>query len=160
MKKYTLLLAILLSIPAAVWLYTQTLPPTPTLSPSLTEESGQNCLRVLSPAAKSVILFPLSIEVTLEYGCWTIFEGQAGTVVLRQNGVILSQIDANNGIVQVQWSYYEESDYPVTARATITQITGQETGPAELVLTPENPCGVSPDCPPTLDPLVIPVVLE
>jgi hypothetical protein len=59
----------------------------------------------------------------------------------------------------VDSDYYEESNYPVTAQAIIESSTASAWA-AELVITPENPCGNDPECPAVPAPIIIPVVVQ
>ena len=124
------------------------------------EEVGEeiqvpNCLTVTSPQPNEAVTFPLTITASIDYGCWMIFEAQAGIIGTLQNNQIVSPVWA----LMVQWDYYEQINYPVTAQATIASSTAVA-WPAELVITPENPCGTGPDCPTVPDSIVIPVIIE
>jgi hypothetical protein len=131
-------------------------PPTPLEENNLPEES---CVTLLTPISWSTVSFPLEVSISLEYGCWTIFEAQAGVAVISQNGNNISPIDINNGLMAVQDEYMDINNYPVTATAMITTLNGVFSGAAEIIITPENPCGTGPECPPSPDPLIIPIIL-
>jgi hypothetical protein len=45
------------------------------------EETKQlSCIVITTPQADETISFPLIVKATIDYGCWIIFEAQAGTV--------------------------------------------------------------------------------
>ena len=131
---------------------------TPAQEEVVVEEEQQpevSCITVTSPQPNQAVSFPLTVTATIDYGCWTIFEAQAGVVGLLQNNQIVSPV----GLMTVSGDYYDQTSYPVTAQATIASTTAVAWA-AELVITPENPCGNSPECPPVPDPIVIPVVIQ
>jgi len=122
---------------------------------------NNGCVIVTAPAVNAQITLPLTVTATIDYGCRVIFEAQAGFVWLYQNDELVSVIDPNtdNGLLMVQGAYYEETNYPVTAQATISNIQANITGALDLIITPENPCGDGPECPPSPAPIVVPVML-
>lgn len=131
---------------------------TPAQEEVVVEEEQQpevSCITVTSPQPNETVSFPLTVTATIDYGCWTIFEAQAGVAGLLQNNQIVSPV----GLMAVSGDYYDQTSYPVTAQATIASTTAVA-WTAELVITPENPCGNSPECPPVPDPIVIPVVIQ
>jgi len=114
-----------------------------------------SCITITSPQPNQAVTFPLTITATIDYGCRVIFEAQAGVAGILQNNQIVSPV----GLLAVQWDYYDEASYPVTAQATIPTSTAVA-WPAELVITPENPCGNAPECPTVPSPIVIPVIIQ
>lgn len=114
-----------------------------------------SCITVTSPQPNQAVTFPLTITASIDYGCWTIFEAQAGVAGILQNNQIVSPV----GLLAVTGDYYDQANYPVIAETIISSSTAV-TGAAELIITPENPCGNSPECPPVPDPIVIPVVIQ
>ncbi len=175
--KYTLLVAMIFGALFLAWCGSSL--PSDTQLPSPTTNSGTNvinvdndandtedddlpeesCVTVITPLSGSTVSFPLEVTISLEYDCWTIFEAQAGVAVISQNGNDISPVDSNNGLMAVQVGYMDSSNYPVTATTMITSLTGPFSGSAEIIITPESPCGDGPECPPTPDPLVIPIML-
>lgn len=131
---------------------------TPAQEEVVVEEEQQpevSCITVISPQPNETVSFPLTVIATIDYGCWTIFEAQAGVAGIIQNNQVSSAI----GLLTVTGDYYDQTSYPVTAQATIATSTAVSWA-AELIITPENPCGNSPECPPVPDPIVIPVVIQ
>jgi hypothetical protein len=78
-----------------------------------------SCITITAPQANQTVSFPLTVTANIDYGCWTIFEGQAGVVELIQN----NQVASTMGFLTVDGDYYEESNYPVTAQAIIESST-------------------------------------
>ena len=60
------------------------------------------CLTITTPSVGTTVNFPLTIEGTIDYGCRTIFEAQAGLVTIEQNGQVISPVDPDNGLFMVQ----------------------------------------------------------
>jgi hypothetical protein len=83
----------------------------------------ESCVTVITPLSGTTVSFPLEITISLEYGCRTIFEAQAGVAVISQYGNNISPIDVDNGLMAVTDAYMDSSNYPVTATTTITSLT-------------------------------------
>lgn len=118
-----------------------------------------SCITVTTPATNANVIFPLTVSGTMEYGCWPIFEADAGHAVIQQNNQDISTLAADNGLMTVSGDYYQQSDYPITRSTTIQSLSGAYTGPAQLVLSPSSPCGEGPDCPVLPDPISISINL-
>lgn len=114
-----------------------------------------SCITVTSPQPNATVSFPLTITATIDYGCRMIFEAQAGIIWLIQNSQIVSPV----GALMTQGDYYDQASYPVTVQATIASSTAVSWA-AELVITPENPCGNAPECPPAPANVTIPVMIQ
>jgi len=157
MLVFLIVLAIVAYFTQSYWMPSSSNPDTPSDSTFV----NNGCVTVTAPAVNAEITLPLTITATIDYGCRVIFEAQAGVVWLYQNDELVSVIDANtdNGLLMVQGAYYEEINYPVTAQATISNLQSNITGPVDLVIMPENPCGDGPECPASPAPIVVPVML-
>ncbi len=114
-----------------------------------------SCITITSPQPNATVAFPLTITATIDYGCRIIFEAQAGIIGLVQNSQIASPVAA----LMVQGDYYDQASYPVTVQATIAS-SSAVSGAAELIITPENPCGNAPECPPVPANVTIPVIVQ
>lgn len=118
------------------------------------------CLTITSPAIGETVSFPLTVEGTIDYGCRMIFEWQAWVVTIEKNGQVISPVDTSNALFIAQSNYRDPNNFPVTAETTISHLlSGTYTGAAELVITPDDPCGNAPDCPPDEEPVRVPIVL-
>lgn len=106
---------------------------------------SQSCLHINNIQAGSTASFPLTITGTIEYGCWRIFEGEAGFVQVKQGGQFLSTASINSGLIDVTSDYYLQADYPVTFTATIPAITGGIAGSAELIFIERGDLGENPN---------------
>lgn len=104
--------------------------------------SEESCLTVNSPVAGSVVSFPLEITGTIDYGCWGIFEGEAGFAHIEQGGqVLVSGGQPTDRLVRMTGGYYTESEYPASFSASIPSISGGVSGPAHLVITERGDLG-------------------
>lgn len=83
------------------------------------EEPEVSCLTVTSPQPNQTVTFPLTVTATIDYGCWTIFEAQAGVVGVLQGNQIVSPV----GLLTITGDYYDQMSYPVTAQTTIDSST-------------------------------------
>jgi hypothetical protein len=120
------------------------------------EETKQlSCIVITTPQADETISFPLIVKATIDYGCWIIFEAQAGTVWLFQNNQLVSSI----GFLMVDGDYYDQANYPITAQAII-ESSSVYTWAVELIISPENPCGDDIQCPPLPKPLRLPINIK
>ncbi len=100
-------------------------------------EAGEveDCLTVDSPIAGSTVTFPLEITGTIEYGCWGIFEGEAGFSHIEQNSEVVFHAGYPvDRIINVDGGFYNPSNYPVSFTSVISSVGGVA-GPATLILT-------------------------
>jgi hypothetical protein len=115
------------------------------------------CLTVTNIIPGQTVSFPLEINGTIGYGCWGIFEGEAGFAHIEQNGQMLSQPSVNSGLVRVTSGYYTEADYPAGFTANIPSVNGEVNGPANLVITERGDLGENGN--PNPDQVIIPISL-
>lgn len=116
----------------------------------------ESCLSVNSPVAGSTVNFPLTITGTIGYGCWGIFEGEAGFAHIEQGGQMISQPSVNSGLVQMTSGYYTQAEYPASFTAVIPSVAGVP-GPANLVITERGDLGENGN--PNPDQVIVPINL-
>jgi hypothetical protein len=117
----------------------------------------EECLTVDNITEGQTVTFPLEITGTIEYGCWGIFEGEAGFAHIEQNEQVLSFASVESGLVQMTSGYYTQADYPAGFTATIPSVTGGVSGPANLVITERGDLGENGNSNP--DQIIIPIVI-
>ncbi len=112
-------------------------------------------LTVNSPMPTSGVIFPLIINATVDntqmstLGCsWTVFEGQAGTVDIKDaQGATLAI-----GVLQTTSNWMTTA--PTVYTSTITSLSNSiYTGPLNIIFTEENPADF-----PTPDTLTVSVI--
>ena len=120
--------------------------------PSLEEQEEQtleeivtnDCVTGINIQAGQTVSFPLQVTGNLNYGCWGIFEGEAGFAFVRQNNQVISVSEIPDGLVQVNGAYYQEANYPITWSSTVAELIGGVSGPAELVIRERGDLGEEP----------------
>lgn len=104
-------------------------------------------LTITSPVPASSVSVPFSISGTVVISSaascrWTLFEGQAGTVEIRNantNAVLLPKTPVP--LTQTDWMDRAMNGQPVDFSVAIPSLVGGYTGPATIIFEEENPSG-------------------
>lgn len=122
--------------------------------PPLVVTPAHGCgIDVNSPLPNAKVAFPLRVTITTTAGqpCgWTLFEGQAGTVVVKTaSGTIVA-----NSVLATQGDWMTTAPVTSSAMLALNQVLPAGT-PLFITLTEDSPSGEG-----TPDSLVVPVTLQ